>query len=46
MTTNQKIRLRIYLGTRNFVSQYEAIANRIPKFAAAYAILLNITDEI
>lgn len=46
MTTNQKIRLRMYLGTRNFVSQNEETANRIPKFAAAYAILLNTTDEI
>ncbi|MDO9340814.1 MAG: carboxypeptidase-like regulatory domain-containing protein [Bacteroidales bacterium] len=46
MTTNQKIRLRMYLGTRNFVSQNEATANRIPKFATAYAILLNTTDEI
>ena len=46
MTTNQKIRLRMYLGIRNFVSQNEETANRIPKFAAAYAILLNTTDEI
>lgn len=46
MTTNQKIRLRMYLGTRNFVSQNEATANAIPKFAASYAILLGTIDEI
>lgn len=46
MTTIQKIRLRMYLGIRNFVSQNEETANAIPKFAAAYAILLNTTDEI
>ena len=46
MTTNQKIRLRMYLGTRNFVSQNQATANAIPKFAASYAILLGTIDEI
>jgi hypothetical protein len=46
MTTIQKIRLRMYLGTRNFVSQNEVIANAIPKFAASYAILLGTIDEI
>lgn len=46
MTTNQKIRLRMYLGTRNFVSQNEAIANGIPKFAVSYANLLSTIDEI
>lgn len=46
MTTNQKIRLRMYLGIRNFVSQNQAIANAIPKFASSYAILLSTIDEI
>ena len=46
MTTNQKIRLRMYLGTRNFVSQNEAIAKAIPKFATSYANLLSTIEEI
>jgi hypothetical protein len=46
MTTNQKIRLRMYLAVRNFVLLYEAIAKRIPKFAESFATLLNITSEI
>jgi len=46
MTTNQKIRLRMYLGIRNFVSQNEAIAKAIPKFAASYANLLSTIEEI
>lgn len=46
MTTNQKIRLRMYLGTRNFVSQNQSTANAIPKFAASYANLLSTIDEI
>jgi hypothetical protein len=45
MTTNQKIRLRMYLGTRNFVSQNQTTANAIPKFAASYAALLCTIDE-
>lgn len=46
MTTNQKIKLRMYLGTRNLVSQNEAVAQAIPKFAASYANLLITIDEI
>jgi hypothetical protein len=46
MTTNQKIRLRMYLATRNFVGQNIATANAIPKFAASYANLLSTIDEI
>jgi hypothetical protein len=46
MTTNQKIKLRMYLGIRNFVSQNVPTANAIPKFAASYAILLSTIDEI
>jgi len=46
MTTNQKIKLRMYLGTRNFVSQNEATAKAIPKFAASYANLLSTIEEI
>ena len=46
MTTDQKIRLRMYLAVRNFVIQNEAVANSIPKFAASYATLQNATNEI
>jgi hypothetical protein len=46
MTTNQKIRLRMYLGTRNFAGQNAETANSIPEFAASYALLLNTIDEI
>jgi hypothetical protein len=46
MTTNQKIRLRMLLGTRNFVNQNDATAKKIPKFSAAVVILLAIIDEI
>jgi hypothetical protein len=46
MTTNQKIKLRMYLAVRNFVIQNEAIAKGIPKFAASYAALQSTTNEI
>ncbi len=46
MTTNQKIRLRMYLGIRNFVGQNEAIASSIPIFSGSYANLLNTINEI
>ncbi len=46
MTTNQKIKLRMYLGVRNFVSQNESTANSIPKFAQSSANLLLSIDEI
>jgi Carboxypeptidase regulatory-like domain len=46
MTTDQKIKLRMYLAVRNFKNQNEAIANAIPKFAASYAVLHDATDEI
>ncbi len=46
MTTDQKIKLRMYLAVRNFVIQNEAIAKSIPKFAASYATLQTTTNEI
>jgi dipeptidase len=46
MRTDQKIKLRMFLGVRNFKNQNEATANAIPKFAASYAVLHDATDQI
>lgn len=46
MTTKQRIKLRMYLAIRNFVSINEAIAKQIPKFLANYGILQGATNEI
>jgi hypothetical protein len=46
MTTKQRIKLRMYLALRNFVSINEAIAKLIPKFMASYGILQVTTNEI
>jgi hypothetical protein len=46
MTTKQRIKLRMYLAVRNFVSQNESIARVIPKFAESYTNLQNATNEI
>ena len=46
MTSDQKIKLRMYLAVRNFVIQNEAIANGIPKFAASYATLQTTINKI
>jgi hypothetical protein len=46
MTTKQRIKLRMYLAVRNFVSQNETIAKAIPKFSESYATLQNATNDI
>jgi hypothetical protein len=46
MTTKQRIKLRMYLAVRNFVSLNEAVAKGIPKFMASYGILQTSTNEI
>ena len=46
MTTKQKIKLRMYLAVRNFVSLNEEIAKLIPKFIASYITLQSATNEI
>lgn len=46
MTTKQRIKLRMYLAIRNFVSINEAIAKLIPKFLSTYGILEGATKEI
>lgn len=46
MTTKQKIKLRMYLAVRNFVTINESVAILIPKFIASYGILLGATNEI
>jgi hypothetical protein len=46
MTTDQKIRLRMYLAIRNFVVLNQTTANAIPKFDASFENLLKTIDEI
>jgi hypothetical protein len=46
MTTKQRIKLRMYLAVRNFVSQNEAVAKAIPKFSESYATLQSATNDI
>jgi hypothetical protein len=46
MTTRQRIKLRMYLALRNFVSINEMVAKLIPKFMASYAVLQSTTNEI
>jgi hypothetical protein len=46
MTTDQKIKLNMYLAIRNFVIQNDAIAKSVPKFAASYATLQSTVTEI
>ena len=46
MRTDQKIKLRMYLASRNFVLLNEAIAKSIPKFSENYEILQGAINEI
>jgi hypothetical protein len=46
MTTKQRIKLRMYLAVRNFVSQNEAISKAIPKFSDSYATLQSAINDI
>ena len=46
MTTDQKVKLNMYMAIRNFVIQNEAIAKTVPKFATSYATLQSTMDEI
>lgn len=46
MTTKQRIKLRMYLAVRNFVSINEAVAKLIPKFMTSYGTLQGATNEI
>ncbi len=46
MTTKQRIKVRMYLAIRNFVSINEAIAKIIPKFMESYGVLKTATDDI
>lgn len=46
MTTKQRIKLKMYLALRNFVSLNEAIAKMIPKFLASFGILQDVTNQI
>ena len=46
MTTKQRIKVRMYLAIRNFVSINEAIAKIIPKFLESYGVLKTATDDI
>jgi hypothetical protein len=46
MTTNQKIRLNMYLTVRNFVILNELVAKNIAKFASIFANLLKNIAEI
>lgn len=46
MTTDQKIKLNMYLTVRNSINQNEAVAKSIPKFMANYEILQSTTNEI
>jgi hypothetical protein len=46
MTTEQRIRLNMFLGVRNYGNQNEAIAKAINKFYGSFEKLMVTTDEI
>jgi hypothetical protein len=46
MTTNQEVKLNMYLAVRNFVIANETITKELPNFTTSYAILLNTIGEI
>jgi hypothetical protein len=46
MTTKQRIKLRMYLALRNFVSLNEEVAKLVPKFMESYGVLQSSTNEI
>ena len=46
MTTDQKVKLNMYLGVRNYGNQNEQVANAIPKFGSSFEMLKKTTDEI
>jgi hypothetical protein len=46
MTTEQKIKLNMYLATRNFGDQNEDVAKNIPQFATSFTLLKQTIDEI
>jgi hypothetical protein len=46
MTTNQEIKLNMYLAIRNFIIANESITKELPKFPGSYNTLLNTIGEI
>ncbi len=46
MTTNQEIKLNMYLAVRNFVIANEGITKELPNFPGSYATLLSTVGEI
>lgn len=46
MTTNQEIKLNMYLAVRNFVIANEGITRELPNFPESYATLLSTIGEI
>lgn len=46
MTTNQEIKLNMYLAVRNFVIPNEGITKELPNFPASYATLLSTIDNV
>ena len=46
MTTNQEIKLNMYLAVRNFVIANEGITKGLPNFAGSYASLVSTIGEI
>jgi len=46
MTTNQEIKLNMYLAVRNFVNANESITKELPNFQEYYTALLNTIGQI
>jgi hypothetical protein len=46
MTTNQEIKLNMYLAVRNFLIPNEGLTKEVPNFAASYATLLSTIGQI
>lgn len=46
MTTNQEIKLNMYLAVRNFVNANEAITKDLPNFSENYSLLLSTIGQI
>jgi hypothetical protein len=46
MTTNQEIKLNMYLAVRNFIIANESITRELPNFTGSYATLLSTIGEI